>query len=96
MLTSEIAHVQFIVSLLIQPGVRILTRFQTVFFGANDATPPHYDSKKHVPVDLYRENLVSILQHPTVRAHAPHLILITPPPVDEHQRPSIPGRPDEE
>jgi lysophospholipase L1-like esterase len=38
-----------------------------------------------VPLDQYKENLKTIIQHPATRAQNPRLILITPPPVNEHQ-----------
>ena len=95
--TPDIAHVHFMASHRIPTwGRKTDSLFQTVFFGANDATPPNFDAKKHVPIAQYCANIISILTHPTVLAHAPCLILITPPPVDEYQRPPIPGRPDEE
>ena len=59
---------------------------QAVFFGANDAVLPGSSSGQHVPLDQYCQNLQEILQHPVVLAHQPHLILITPPPVNEYQR----------
>lgn len=60
-------------------------RFMMVFFGANDACHAYWPSKQHVPLDLYRQNLESILKYPEVLAQSPRLILVTPPPVDEHQ-----------
>jgi lysophospholipase L1-like esterase len=58
---------------------------KTVFFGANDACIQGGHTKQHVPLDEYRRNLEAILTHPQVKAQSPRLILITPPPVDEHQ-----------
>ncbi|CAI7595673.1 unnamed protein product [Penicillium glandicola] len=58
-------------------------RFMTIFFGANDACVPTHD--QHVPLDTYKENLKTIIQHPATRAQNPRLILISPPPVNEHQ-----------
>lgn len=40
---------------------------------------------QHVPVDQYKENLKTIIEHPATRAQNPRLILIGPPPVNEHQ-----------
>ncbi|CAI7573997.1 unnamed protein product [Penicillium crustosum] len=58
-------------------------RFMTIFFGANDACVPTHN--QHVPLDQYKENLKTIIQHPATRAQSPRLILISPPPVNEHQ-----------
>ncbi|EKV05256.1 GDSL Lipase/Acylhydrolase family protein [Penicillium digitatum PHI26] len=58
-------------------------RFMTIFFGANDACVPTHN--QHVPLDQYKENLKTIIQHPATRAQNPQLILISPPPVNEYQ-----------
>ncbi len=58
---------------------------QTIFFGPNDACHPGWRSKQHVPLDQYAANLEAIIKHPVVVAQSPRIILITPPPVDEHQ-----------
>ena len=55
-----------------------------IFFGANDACLPSSDSGQHVPLDTYRQNLRKIIQHPSVTAQTPRLILVTPPPIDEY------------
>ncbi|MCJ1368943.1 hypothetical protein MMC20_000150 [Loxospora ochrophaea] len=60
-------------------------RFMTVFFGANDACLPESPTKQHIPLDQYKQNLKAIVGHPLVVAQEPRIILITPPPVDEHQ-----------
>ncbi|XP_040375531.1 GDSL esterase/lipase At5g45920 isoform X2 [Rosa chinensis] len=62
----------------------------TVFFGANDAClPDRCSGFQHVPVDEYKQNLRSIVsflkQWPTT-----HIILITPPPIDEDGRLQFP------
>lgn len=57
-------------------------RFMMVFFGANDACLPGSD--QHVPLEDYKENLRKILQHPSIQAQGPRLILVTPPPVNEY------------
>jgi hypothetical protein len=36
-------------------------------------------------LDQYSKNLEAIISHPSVKAHSPRIILVTPPPVDEHQ-----------
>jgi lysophospholipase L1-like esterase len=38
-----------------------------------------------VPVEKYKENLKTIIQHPATVAQNPHIIIITPPPVNEYQ-----------
>lgn len=58
-------------------------RFMTIFFGANDACLP--GSPQHVPLDVYKENLTRIIQHPATVAQNPHILLLTPPPVNEYQ-----------
>lgn len=55
-----------------------------VFFGANDACLPGSDSGQHVPLDIYKQNLRRIIQHPCVTTQKPRLILVTPPPIDEY------------
>jgi len=57
---------------------------QFVFFGANDASLPGALNKQHIPLDQYKKNLETIIRHPRVAAHNPRVILITPPPIDEH------------
>mmetsp|Transcript_23876 Transcript_23876/g.52157 ORF Transcript_23876/g.52157 Transcript_23876/m.52157 type:complete len:293 (-) Transcript_23876:194-1072(-) len=59
----------------------------TVFLGANDAVLPDMGepSRQHVPLDEYKKNLTAIInrvrQMSTTKP--PHVLLITPPPVDE-------------
>ncbi|CAF9924581.1 MAG: hypothetical protein ALECFALPRED_002790 [Alectoria fallacina] len=60
-------------------------RFMTVFFGANDACLPGSATGQHVPLNEYKKNLRDILDHPSVVAQKPRLILLTPPPVNEYQ-----------
>jgi lysophospholipase L1-like esterase len=60
-----------------------LKRQQTIFFGANDACVPTHD--QHVPLEQYKKNLQSIIQHPATRAQNPYIIIVTPPPVNEYQ-----------
>lgn len=40
---------------------------------------------QHVPLNEYKNNLKAILEHPSVVAQKPRLILLTPPPVNEYQ-----------
>jgi isoamyl acetate esterase len=55
--------------------------WQTVCVGGNDATVPR--DTKSLPIEEYIQNMRKILQHPLVESHSPHLILITPAPLDE-------------
>ncbi|KAL9098119.1 MAG: hypothetical protein Q9163_006162 [Psora crenata] len=57
----------------------------TIFFGANDSCLPDSASGQFCPLAEYKQNLKDLLTHNTVAAHHPRLILITPPPIDEHQ-----------
>lgn len=58
---------------------------QAILFGSNDACFPDANNGQHVPLDVYKENLVKLVTHPAVEAHKPRLILITPPPVEERR-----------
>ncbi|KAK2994559.1 hypothetical protein RJ640_017288 [Escallonia rubra] len=59
----------------------------TVFFGANDAClPDRCAAFQHVPVDEYKRNLLSILSFFKKRWPTTHILLITPPPIDEAAR----------
>nr|XP_043610779.1 GDSL esterase/lipase At5g45920 [Erigeron canadensis] len=59
----------------------------TVFFGANDAClPDRYGAFQHVPIDEYKQNLFSIVSYLKKRWPSTHVILITPPPIDEAAR----------
>ena len=53
-----------------------------ISFGANDACLPN-TTGQHVPLELYKQNLRDIAMHPSITAHQPRLILVTPPPIDE-------------
>ncbi|KAH7063823.1 SGNH hydrolase-type esterase domain-containing protein [Paraphoma chrysanthemicola] len=59
-------------------------RFLTVFFGANDASLPDAPNKQHIPLEEYKANLEKIITHPQIVAHNPRIILIAPPPINEH------------
>ena len=56
-----------------------------LLFGSNDACLPHSPSNQHVPLQKYRANIKTMLRHPSVRAHRPTVLLVTPPPVNEVQ-----------
>jgi lysophospholipase L1-like esterase len=64
-------------------------RIFAVFFGANDARLPGSGEgtspDQHVPLESFKENLRRIITHEKVREHSDaKIVLITPPPVDEH------------
>jgi isoamyl acetate esterase len=56
-----------------------------VFFGANDASLPDCGNGQHVPLDEFEANITRICQDPIVQAHAPKIILVTPPPIEEYR-----------
>ncbi|CAH1440209.1 unnamed protein product [Lactuca virosa] len=59
----------------------------TVFFGANDAClPDRCSAFQHVPIDEYSQNLHAIVAYLKNRWPSTHVILITPPPIDEVAR----------
>lgn len=39
--------------------------------------------EQYVPLPQFKSNLTKIITHPSVKAHSPNIILITPPPVEE-------------
>ncbi|OJJ50564.1 hypothetical protein ASPZODRAFT_126449 [Penicilliopsis zonata CBS 506.65] len=58
-------------------------RFMTIFFGANDACLQ--GNVQHVPLEDYKRNLRTIIEHPATKAQNPKIIMLTPPPVNEYQ-----------
>jgi lysophospholipase L1-like esterase len=38
-----------------------------------------------VPLDQYKKNLKAIVEHPLIRAQDPRILILTPPPINEHQ-----------
>lgn len=58
---------------------------QLILLGANDACIPLPTTTQHVPLDQYKANLTKIITHPTILAHKPQILLVTPPPIDEMQ-----------
>ncbi|KAK9413536.1 putative Isoamyl acetate-hydrolyzing esterase [Seiridium unicorne] len=64
---------------------RAKARILTILFGANDATSETASNDSHVPLGQYTENLKAILSHPMIATQACRVLLITPPPIDEHQ-----------
>lgn len=59
------------------------TQSQLILLGANDAVLDWAPTKQHCPIDQYKENLGKIITHPSIRAHNPKILLVTPPPLDE-------------
>ncbi|OAL48152.1 SGNH hydrolase [Pyrenochaeta sp. DS3sAY3a] len=59
-------------------------RFLTIFFGANDCSLVDAPNAQHIPLDEYKDNLKKIITHPQIVAHNAHIILIAPPPINEH------------
>ncbi|KAH8812661.1 GDSL Lipase/Acylhydrolase family protein-like protein [Xylogone sp. PMI_703] len=59
-------------------------RFLTIWFGANDANKNESsDPYQYIPIDQYKRNLIELINHPSVKALSPNIILLTPPPVEE-------------
>ncbi|KAH8780348.1 GDSL Lipase/Acylhydrolase family protein-like protein [Hyaloscypha finlandica] len=54
-----------------------------ILFGANDACLKDGPTSQHVPLQIYRENLKTILNHSSITAHSPTIFLVTPPPINE-------------
>lgn len=59
-------------------------RFKVIFFGANDACLEGAQGSQHVPLTRYVDNIAAMLDHPSVKAQAPRIILVTPPPINEY------------
>jgi len=55
---------------------------QAIWFGANDCNKDPTGGQ-YVPLERFKKNLLSIINHPLVKAQAPKIILLTPPPVEE-------------
>lgn len=59
----------------------------TIFFGANDAAlPDRTSAKQHVALDVYTNNLRSMVTYLRKEGGVRRVILITPPPVSEPHR----------
>lgn len=69
------------------PNIRIAT----IFFGANDACLP--GNPQHVELQSYVDTIRAITQYPLFQqrgARKTQIIVITPPPINEHQLPQAP------
>lgn len=40
-------------------------------------------TNQHCPIDQYKKNLDKIVNYPSIKAHDPKILLVTPPPLDE-------------
>lgn len=54
-----------------------------ILLGTNDSSLPLSGTGQHVDLQTYKSNLRKIITHPTVTAHHPTIILVTPPPINE-------------
>lgn len=75
---------------LAPPNIKLLT----VFFGANDSCLP--GNLQHVELQTYVDTLRAIIHYPLFQqqgARRTHIIIITPPPYNEHQCPEAPKGP---
>ncbi|OWY99720.1 Isoamyl acetate-hydrolyzing esterase [Phytophthora megakarya] len=71
----------------IRKGVYVTPSLITIWFGANDAAlASGYDSDTHVPIEDYKENLKKIVSKFGVAAPTAHILLITPPHVNDSAR----------
>lgn len=61
-----------------------LTSEKVIFFGANDACLPGAAGSQHVPLEAFKNNLLRMVKHTSLGPHKPHIILITPPPINEY------------
>ncbi|KAL6150776.1 hypothetical protein ACJQWK_00618 [Exserohilum turcicum] len=69
---------------IVPPPNEAKIRFLTVFFGANDSSLPQAPNKQHVPLPDFTANLRAIVCHARIQAHAPRVMLVAPPPINEH------------
>ncbi|KAJ8569192.1 hypothetical protein ON010_g6071 [Phytophthora cinnamomi] len=59
----------------------------TLWLGANDAAlPTGSNSEQHVPIEMYRDNLIRIVREFQAMAPDARIVLITPPHVDDRAR----------
>ncbi|KAJ0962496.1 hypothetical protein J5N97_027618 [Dioscorea zingiberensis] len=79
--------VLFLLNRLFPPNCRTPPDAATIFFGANDAAILGRTSERqHVPVDEYKANLHKIVKQMKNCSPTMLVVVITPPPVDEHGR----------
>lgn len=58
-------------------------KYLLVLLGANDAAIPMEVDNQGIPLEQYKANLKKIITHPNITAHAPKVLVVTPPPLDE-------------
>jgi lysophospholipase L1-like esterase len=68
---------------LIPPPSSAKVNYLLLLFGSNDSCLPDSPTKQHVPLDQYRKNMDAILNHASIKAHNPTILLVTPPPLNE-------------
>lgn len=69
---------------IVPPPDQARIRLLLIFFGANDASLPQAENNQHIPLDEYKQNLENIICHPLIVAHKASIILVAPPPINEH------------
>ncbi|KAH8703772.1 GDSL Lipase/Acylhydrolase family protein [Talaromyces proteolyticus] len=79
------ANIRLIYPRFFPPPHIARVRFLLLFFGANDSVIDR-TSRHHVSVDEYKANLEYIITHPSTRQQNPNIIVVTPPPICEHQQ----------
>lgn len=75
-------------------GASTHIKLLTVFFGANDACLP--GELQHVELQSYVDTLKAIIHYPLFQQQGDrktHVVIITPPPYNEHQCPEAPKGP---
>ncbi|KAF1942843.1 SGNH hydrolase [Clathrospora elynae] len=69
---------------IVPPPDQVRIRFLAILFGANDSSLKDAPNKQHIPLDEFTANLEKIITHPQIQAHNPRIVLIAPPPINEH------------
>jgi hypothetical protein len=82
--SPEQAKIRFLVGSIPCSSTVTDLKYQVVFFGANDAALQGAPNKQHVPLGEYKANIERIITHPQFAAHQPRIILVAPPPINEH------------
>ncbi|KAI5300618.1 hypothetical protein KEM56_002321 [Ascosphaera pollenicola] len=62
---------------------KVKVNLMTIWYGANDACLP--GNFQHVPLENYKASLKQIIQHPSKANQKTKFVLLTPPPINEHQ-----------
>ncbi|PBP17839.1 ubiquitin carboxyl-terminal hydrolase 19 [Diplocarpon rosae] len=77
------ANISVILPHLIPSTSAARVDYLLLLLGSNDACLPDNPTGQHVPLEKYRANLEGILTHPSIIAHDPTILLVTPPPINE-------------